>query len=304
MNVLIGLAAFGIGVAVLVESVEGLVKTLRAWAAAASVSGVFLAAIVLGFDLESTAAGVAATLDDLPGTALGTSIGAAIFLVTAGLGIAGLIAPFELRTPRPLLAAPALATATAIVLSADGELTQVDGGLLLASFAALVALMLQARWADGDPERPPGKTYAHPWRRVLLGLAGLLIGAELLVFGTGRIVEEIGVSETVFGMLVVAAAVSLEEVVLEALPAFRGFPELSVGNALGTLTFLLTGSLGVIVLVNPIEIPRQVVDYHLPALALTVLLAGAILARGRLRRGEGGVLVGAYAVYAAGALLV
>lgn len=303
MNVVIGLAAFGIGVAILVESVEGLVKTLRAWAAAASVSGVFLAAIILGFDLESTAAGVAATLDDLPGTALGTSIGAAIFLVTAGLGIAGLIAPFALRTPRPLLAAPALATVIAIVLSADGRLTQLDGGILLACFAALVAVMLQARWDDGPPAEPAAKTITRPWLRVAGGVAGLLIGAELLVFGTGRIVDEIGISETIFGMLVVAAAVSVEEVILEALPAFRGFPELSVGNVLGTLTFLLTGSLGVIVLVRPIDIPPAVVDYHLPALAITVLLAGAILARGQVRRAEGGILVAAYVAYAVGALI-
>ena len=93
--------------------------------------------------------------------------------------------------------------------------------------------------------------------RVLAGLAGLLLGAELLVFGTGRVVDELGFSETVFGLLVVGAAVSFEEVVLEALPAFRGFPELSVGNALGTLVFLLTGSLGVIVLVRPIESRRR-----------------------------------------------
>ena len=106
-----------------------------------------------------------------------------------------------------------------------------------------------------------------------------------------------------FGLLIVGAAVSFEEVVLEALPAFRGFPELSVGNALGTLVFLLTGSLGVIVLARPIDVPAAVVDYHLPALGLTVLLAGAMLARGRMGRVEGSVLVLAYAGYAVGALL-
>jgi cation:H+ antiporter len=91
--------------------------------------------------------------------------------------------------------------------------------------------------------------------------------------------------------------------VLEALPAFRGFPELSVGNALGTLVFLLTGSLGVIVLAGPIHVPASVADYHLPALGVTVLLALALLARGRLGRIEGAVLIAAYVVYAASALL-
>ncbi len=64
-----GIAAFAGGLWLLVESVEGLIRSLSAWALAAGVSGVVLGALVLGFDVESTAAGVAATLDDLPGTA-------------------------------------------------------------------------------------------------------------------------------------------------------------------------------------------------------------------------------------------
>lgn len=298
-----GIGAFGGGLWLLVESVEGLIKSLRAWALAAGLSGVLVGALVLGFDVESTAAGVAATLDDLPGTALGASIGAAIFMVTVGLGTAALIAPFAVRPPVTLLAAAAVATALSITLAADGRLSRLDGALLLASFSPLVAAVVLRR---PQTEARAGDRPVRPTLLVLKvvgGLVGLVAGAELLVFGTQRVVSELGFSETVFGLLVVAAAVSLEEVVLEALPALRGFPELSVGNALGTLVFLLTGSLGVIVLARPIDVPASVTSYHLPALALTVLLAGAMLARGRLGRLEGAVLVAAYAAYAVGALL-
>jgi cation:H+ antiporter len=303
MSLVVGIGAFCGGLWLLVESVEGLVKSLRAWALAAGLSGVLVGALVLGFDVESTAAGVAATLNDLPGTALGASVGAAIFLVTVGLGTAALIAPFAVRPPVTLLAAAAVATAVSIGLAADGRLSRLDGGLLLASFFPLVAAVVLRR-----PRTEPqaGERPARPKLLVLKivgGLVGLVVGAELLVFGTQRIVSELGFSETVFGLLVVAAAVSFEEVVLEALPAFRGFPELSVGNALGTLVFLLTGSLGVIVLARPIDVPASVTSYHLPALALTVLLAGALLARGRFRRVEGAALVTAYIAYAVGALL-
>jgi cation:H+ antiporter len=299
----VGIGAFGAGLWLLVESVEGLITSLRAWALAAGMSGIVVGALVLGFDVESTAAGVAATLDDLPGTALGASIGAAIFLVTCGLGIAALIAPFAVRPPTAMLAAGGAATALCIALAADGQLSRIDGAVLLASFVPLVAAIVLGRpkvalEQDGRPERPRLLVV-----KVVGGLVGLIAGAELLVFGTGRVVSELGLSETVFGLLVVGAAVSFEEVVLEALPAFRGFPELSVGNALGTLVFLLTGSLGIIVLARPITVPAAVTGYHLPALGLTVLLAGALLARGRLGRVEGVVLVAAYAAYAAGALL-
>jgi cation:H+ antiporter len=304
MSLAVGIGAFGGGLWLLVESVEGLIKSLRGWALAAGLSGVLVGALVLGFDVESTAAGVAATLDDLPGTALGTSVGAGIFLVTVGLGVAALIAPFSIRPPTAMLAAAGVATVLSIALAADGQLSRLDGAILLGAFVPLVAAIVLGR-----PTAEPHEAGQRPERPKLLvlkiigGLAGLVLGAELLVFGTGRVVAELGLSETVFGLLVVAAAVSFEEVVLEALPAFRGFPELSVGNALGTLVFLLTGSLGVIVLARPIDVPASVTAYHLPALGLTVLLAGTLLARGRLGRVEGAVLVAAYAAYAVGALI-
>jgi len=297
MNVAIGVVAFGAGVWLLVESVEGLLRTVRAWATAAGLSGVVLSALVLGFDVESTAAGVAATLDDLPGTALGTSIGAGIFLVTIGLGAAALLAPFRVTVPRWLLVAPALAAVLCVVLLLDGRLSRVDGAVLVAAFPLLVIPIFRSRTevpsAALDDEPP-----TRPWLRVAAGVLGLTVGAELLVFGTGRIVDEVGISETVFGLLVVAAAVSFEELVLEMLPAYRGYAELAVGNALGTLIFLLTLSLGVIALVRPIDVPAQVRDVHAPALLLAVGVVLAMLARGRLGRAEGGLLVGLYAVYA------
>ena len=302
MSLVIGIGAFAGGLWLLVESVEGLVKHLRAWALAAGLSGVLVGALVLSFDVESTAAGVAATLDDLPGTALGSSIGASIFLITAGLGVAALIAPFHVQPPGALLFAAGAATVLSIALASDGRLTRLDGAILLGSFLPLVAVVFLRRPRADPPadERAPRPRHLIP--KVLTGLVGLVVGAELLVFGTQRVVSQLELSETVFGLLVVAAAVSFEEVILEALPAFRGFPELSVGNALGTLVFLLTGSLGVIVLARPISVPASVTAYHLPALALTALLAGALLARGRLRRIEGTVLLAAYAAYVAGAL--
>jgi len=303
LAIAIGVTAFGGGVWLLVESVEGLLRTVRGWAAAAGLSGVVLAALVLGFDLESTGAGIAATLDDLPGTALGTSIGAGIFLVTVGLGAAALVAPFRVEVPRALLIAPALATALPVALLLDGSLSRVDGAVLVAAYFPLLYAIARSRLGPAPAVGEPHERPAHPLLRVAGGLIGLTLGAELLVFGTERIVNELDISETVFGLLVVAAAVSLEELVLEMLPAYRGYAELAVGNALGTLVFLLTLSLGVVVLVRPIEVPDAVRTVHAPALCVSVGVVLALLVRGRLGRREGAALGALYVGYLILALL-
>jgi len=304
VSILLSLAAFGGGAWLLVAAVEDLVKALTGWAAAAGLSGLALSALVLGFDVESTGAGVAATLDGLPGTALGTSVGAAVFLVTIGVGLAAVVAPFSVRTPRPMLLAVAAATVLPVGLLADGLLSRIDGVLLVVAFVPLVAVVaLSARRAGQAPE-PDAVRPRRLWLRLLVGLVGLVVGAEVLVFGTRGIVDGLGVSETVFGLLVVAAAVSFEEVVLEMLPAHRGHPEISVGNALGTLLFLLTGSLGVIALVRPIAVPESVRSFHAPVLVLVVAIFVGLLLRGRLGRPEGAVLIATYGAYVVGALVV
>lgn len=303
MTLAVAIAGFGAGIWLLVESVEHLISSLTRWALAAGVSGLVLSAVVLGFDVESTAAGVAATLEDLPGTALGTSIGSTTFIATVGLGLAALTAPFSVRPPRAMLAAPLLAAALSIGLSLNGVLSRLDGLLLLATFAPLLWLVLLGG-RDDPPDAAQGNRPGSLWAGILAGLLGLVIGAELLVFGAEGIVEDLELSETFFGLIVVAVAVSFEEVVLEMIPAHRGHPEISVGNALGTATFLLTASLGVIALVNPVEVPDAVRDYHAPAMFAALLLLAALLLRGHLGRREGALLIGAYAAYLGGAALI
>lgn len=297
MSVAVGVVAFAGGVWLLVVSVEGLVRALQAWAAAAGLSGLVLAALVLGFDLESTAAGVAAALRDLPGSALGTSIGASIFLLTAGLGIAAIVAPFRVEVPRGALAVAAVASILPLPLMLDGELSRLDGALLLGAFVPLLIALFRTR-SVGATGLEPAQRPSRLALRLLLGLAGLLVGAQLLVLGAERIVGGLGISETVFGLLVVGVAVSLEEVLLEALPAYRGFPELAVGNALGTVLFLLTASLGLIVLIHPLAVPDSVRSFHGPALLAASLVSLSLLARGGVGLRAGAFLVAVYVVYA------
>ncbi|HEX8122015.1 MAG TPA: hypothetical protein VF549_12190 [Solirubrobacteraceae bacterium] len=302
MDVVVGAALFAAGAALLVGSVERLASALMAWAAAAGLSGTALAALVLGADLESTAAGVSGTLNDAPEVVLGASVGSAILLLTLGLGLAGVVAPFRATPPVRILAATAVGIALASGLMLDGRASRVDGAVLVAGFVALLLTLVLPALRVGAAE--PSEGARSDILVALLALAGLIAGAELLVLGTERIVDGIGIAATFFGLVVVAAAVSLEELVLEMLPAYRGAPEISVGNALGTTIFMLTGSLGVVALVRPFAVSHDVRAFHLPALAIAFALAATLLARGGIGRREGAVLVALYPLYILGAALI
>ena len=129
-------------------------------------------------------------------------------------------------------------------------------------------------------------------------------GAELLADGARRAVVSAHQTETFVGTVVVAIALSLEEGLIELLPAYRGVPEIAVGNVVGTTVFLLTASLGFVAVLHPLHLRPEVVTVALPATLGAVALCGWALSRPRTGRREGAVLVSYYLLYLAASWLL
>jgi cation:H+ antiporter len=121
--VLIGLLALVIGLALVVWGAERFTEGAIQVAAHLAVSTFLVGAVVSGFEPENLASGAAAALGGLPQIALGTVIGSTIFLLTAALGLALLIAPMAVRIPREGPAAMLLS----LVLFALGPLERRSG---------------------------------------------------------------------------------------------------------------------------------------------------------------------------------
>jgi cation:H+ antiporter len=213
----------------------------------------------------------------------------------------------EVKIPRAgVLAMPASLVPFGWVLFNDGIVSRSEGILLLIVCTALVVWLyraspvLLATRSDGETKQPVEKLPSR--RRALLmlavGTAGLLVGAELVVAGASGIIEGFGVSETFFGMTVVAIGESLEETARMVSPARRGRSDVALGNVVGTTIILLTLNLGLIALVRPIIIDPWVLKFHVPFLILCVLFAAALLVMAkRLGRWVGGVFILLYLAY-------
>jgi cation:H+ antiporter len=99
------------------------------------------------------------------------------------------------------------------------------------------------------------------------------------------------------GMVIAPAAIELEEVVRQAVPATEGHPEVSAGNLLGTLLYFTLFNLGIIVLVAPVQVLPSFRRLDWPFLVLATWVGLAFLWRGRLGRIEGAALLALYAIY-------
>lgn len=137
----------------------------------------------------------------------------------------------------------------------------------------------------------------------VVALVGIVFGAILLETSSEAIVAAWGVEETVFGTTVLTLVLTFENLLLTIEPVRRGVPEIAIGHVIGSVLFSVTANVGVILFVAELGIPRQVLQFHLPAVIVLTALAAVFIGTGRLRRWHGYTLAGLYIVYWVIALL-
>jgi cation:H+ antiporter len=291
------------GIVLVVAGAELFFDGLLAAAARFGVSAFALTALVSGFELENLAAGIAANAKGLPNAAAGTFLGGTTFLALGVAGLGAALAPLRARLPGRVLLLTAAAPLPLLALGLDGEVSRVDGGVLLAWFVlAMAALWRSGRGLVGGG-RPERKRFVLV--RIAAGLVLLTVAGEMLGEGIRRVVSRFGVSETLLGNTAVAASVEAEEVTRVVVPARHGRGDVALGNVLGTIVHFIAFNAAVIALVRPIELDSDSRWLHLPVAAGSPVLLAALLAwRGGVGRLGGALLLVLYAAYVAAAVAV
>ena len=90
---------------------------------------------------------------------------------------------------------------------------------------------------------------------ILIGIAGVVGGAQIVVENAVNIMEILGVSEKFIGLTIVAFGTSLPELATSVVAALRGEMDISIGNLVGSNVFNIMSVLGAASLVRPIPIP-------------------------------------------------
>lgn len=306
MTVAASLALFVVGVAVVIWATERLLEGLVGLARLLQVSAFAVAAILSGFEAENVAVGLAAARRGASEVALGTVFGGAIFLVCVALGLGAVLYPLQVRLPRGFLVLMASCPVVVGVGLVGGTTARLAGAALLLAFALAIAYLVVASrdhaFLESEEVREAGeKQRSLPAAAGLtvLGLVVIALGGELVTRGAEGIISVFGLSALLVGMVITPAAIEIEEVIRQAVPAREGRPEVSAGNLVGTLLYFLWFNLGLISLLVPVRVDPQVVAFDWPFLVAITWLATLFFARGRVGRTEGAVLVLAYALYAA-----
>ena len=194
------------------------------------------------------------------------------------------------------------ATLAFIGLCLLGELGFGAGLALAAALAAWMAWSLRSarrRGSEGEDEieaAPRGAALAL--LLTLAGIAGVLLGARLLIDGAVDVARAAGLSEAVIGLTLIAFGTSLPELAAAGMAALRGHGDIALGNVMGSNLFNMLGIAGVTAMAAPVPVPAELLRLDLwVMLAATLLLLAAMRGGRRIGRLEGGALAGAYALY-------
>ncbi len=314
MNLATSITLFVVGLAIVIYSAEKLVKGTVGISLSFGISAFLISVIFIGFDPENLALGGVASYEGAAGIALGSIIGAAMVAIALAFGITAMLAPMQFAAaPRAMLAVPPLAVALFFALGIDGRLSRTDGGILLVAFVVAIVFLvyLGKRGLDIRPTGEVAETLEkteRPGRMKSAGifaasLIGVIVGSELLLAGAGQLISRFGLSETVFGMTVLALLVSIEELARELPAARQGRPDISYGNVAGSILAFFLCNAGIIALIRPVPVSREVLTFYLPVTVFTVLTISFFMFRKRISRLAGFVLIALYIVFFAGGYL-
>ncbi len=133
---------------------------------------------------------------------------------------------------------------------------------------------------------------------VIMGLGGLVLGADWLVNGSRTIALALGISEVVIGLTLVAVGTSLPEVATSLVASFRGEGDLAIGNVVGSNLFNILGVAGLTAAIKPLTAPSTLWIDLLVMLAFTGLVYALVWHRPhRVERWQGLLLLALYIVY-------
>lgn len=132
---------------------------------------------------------------------------------------------------------------------------------------------------------------------ILVGLAGIIWGGDLVVDSASSIAVSFGLSQTFIGLTIVALGTSLPELVTSVVAARKGENDLAVGNVVGSNIFNILLILGVSATITPIVLDITAVYDTMILIVASIIVYVAAISKHEIHRKEGVMFLVAYLAF-------
>lgn len=247
-----------------------------------------------------------AGVKNYPEVAIGNVIGSNIANIALVLAITALIFPIPVKSSSVRIDAPFMILVSALlwILMLNGILGRIEGLIMVILLGLYtVGLIHFSRKNRKDKAEKSAAGSMSLWKIILLLVlanGGLAFGSDLLVTNASIIAGNLGISERVIAITVVAFGTSLPELATSVIAAFKKEMDISIGNIIGSNIFNILSVLGITSMVKPIPVSAGFLSFDIMWMfGISLLLFFFILPfkGGILSRPKAFVLFAGYCIY-------
>lgn len=263
-----------------------------------------LTVVAFGTSAPELLVSITAALKGASDIAVGNVVGSNISNITLVLGISALIYPILIT--RSILKLDytftVVTTVVFFLLSWNGIISLGEGIFLIILLVAVnfyfFKKIKRIGIDDDENSRPKQRSPIITVSMILAGIAGLYLGSEMFVDNGVFIAGNLGISERIIGVTVIAIGTSLPELATSVMAALKKETDIAIGNILGSNMMNVLCIIGITAIVRPIEVSTLFIygDY-LWMIGFTLLLFPLMRINYTISRVSGGVLIVGYCAY-------
>lgn len=254
--------------------------------------------------LPELSVGLISALNHVPSLSFGNVLGAAVVDIALIMGLVAFIGKkikFESQLEKTTLFIISFLVVLPLLLFLDGELSRIDGAILLAAFVLYVIRIIIIRKNFKQAKKGSSVQKINIYKNIGIFIVSLIVlvgSARLVVFSASEIATAISFPLILIGLLIVSPGTSLPELSFELGCVLRGHCSVALGDLLGSLAFNSTLILGTVSLMNPIQAQFSsfAISFFFIVLSLAAFLIFAETGKVMTRR-EGFVLVLIYFLF-------
>ena len=297
------------GAIMLYFGAEWLVRGAKGLALRLGVSPFVIGLTIVAFGSSTPECITSVVSTDTPQLIMGNVVGSNIANVGLAIGLAALAGPMAAKYEDirlELVAMIATAVGLAAIGLAFGEVGRIAGVLMVLLLFVFIFLVFSKKKSSEagkemyESEAKEEEKLGAPILAVLcvVGLVLLYFGAKYFIAGAKDLAIDLGMSDLLIGLIVVAIGTSLPEICISFLAAYRGEADLAVANIVGSNIFNILFVLGIGAILVDVPVVDSVMMFHIPFMLLfSASMFLIVRFRNRIERPAGAALVAMYAVY-------
>jgi len=265
-----------LGIALLYYGSEWMVKGAASLALSLLIRPIIVGLTVVAFATSAPEllVSVVAAIKGSAGVSLGNILGSNVANIGLVLGTSALIKPLTVDKKLIHREIPYMIAVSGLfwLVCIDGKIGRIDGIILLAGlvFFLIWSIMNAKDNNQQEIDAPVEKNQkiARNIFFIIIGMAGLILGADLVVRAAIFIARHFGLSELFIGLSIVAVGTSLPELATSVVAGAKGEHHISVGNVVGSNVFNVCLVIGTVGLFNPMPVDMDLNRFEFPVMFL------------------------------------